>query len=87
MLESLSHKSVLARGFVMVHREDGALVRASKDLNGGDAVQITFADGDRHAIVEPIDLAPREAEPDIDPAKPRAAPAKPKSGGNQGSLF
>ena len=26
MLESLSHKSVLARGFVMVHREDGALV-------------------------------------------------------------
>jgi exodeoxyribonuclease VII large subunit len=88
MLESLSHKSVLARGFAMIHRDDGVLVRASKDLNGGDAVQITFGDGDRHAIIEPIALAPREAEPEAETDKPRATPVKPKpGGGNQGSLF
>src|SRR4029078_6872119 len=51
MLESLSHKSVLARGFVMVHRDDGVLVRAAKDLNAGDVVQLTFGDGDKHAVI------------------------------------
>jgi exodeoxyribonuclease VII large subunit len=82
MLESLSHKSVLARGFAMVHREDGVLVRAAKDLNAGDAVQITFADGDRHGVIEPENAPARE------PDKLRATPVtKPKPGGNQGSLF
>jgi hypothetical protein len=59
------------------------LVRAAKDLNAGDAVQITFADGDRHAVIEP-DNAPAP-----EPEKPRTTPVKPKpgGGGNQGSLF
>jgi exodeoxyribonuclease VII large subunit len=73
MLESLSHKSVLARGFVMVHREDGSLVRAGKDLNAGDVVNLTFADDQKKAVIDP------PSEP-----KPRA---KPKPGGDQGSLF
>ncbi|MFT3727347.1 MAG: exodeoxyribonuclease VII large subunit [Terricaulis sp.] len=88
MLESLSHKSVLARGFAMIHREDGALVRAAKDLNAGDAVQITFADGDRHGVIDPQHAPAREIEAETEPAKPRATPVKPKpGGGNQGSLF
>jgi exodeoxyribonuclease VII large subunit len=74
MLESLSHKRVLERGFVMVHREDGALVRAAKDLNPGDVVDLTFADDHKKAVVDP----PQE------PAKPRA---KAKPGADQGSLF
>lgn len=73
MLESLSHKEVLKRGFVMVHREDGALVRAAKDLNAGDVVNLTFADEQKKAVIDPPDAA-----------KPRA---KPKPGGDQGSLF
>jgi exodeoxyribonuclease VII large subunit len=73
MLESLSHKSVLARGFVMVHREDGTLVRAAKDLNAGDAINLTFADDQKKAVVDPPESA-----------KPRP---KPKPGGDQGSLF
>ncbi len=73
MLDSLSHKSVLARGFVMVHREDGTLVRAAKELNSGDAINLTFADEQRKAVVDAQE-----------PAKPRA---KGKSGGDQGSLF
>jgi exodeoxyribonuclease VII large subunit len=75
MLESLSHKSVLARGFVMVQREDGALVRAAKDLNAGDVVNLTFSDEQKKAVIDP----PAES------AKPRSA--KPKPGGDQGSLF
>jgi exodeoxyribonuclease VII large subunit len=73
MLESLSHKSVLARGFVMVHRDDGVLVRAAKDLNAGDVVNLTFADDQRKAVVDP-------------PETPKPRP-KPKPGGDQGDLF
>jgi exodeoxyribonuclease VII large subunit len=74
MLESLSHKSVLARGFVMVHREDGALVRAAKDLNASDAVDLTFVDGHKKAVIDP-------------PAGTSRPRSKPKPGGDQGSLF
>jgi len=76
MLEGLSHKSVLARGFVMVHREDGTLVRAAKDLNAGDAIDLTFADDHKKAVVDP---PPQDEAP-----KPRA---KPKPSGGQGDLF
>jgi exodeoxyribonuclease VII large subunit len=76
MLEGLSHKSVLARGFVMVHREDGTLVRAAKDLSAGDEVELTFADDKQKAVIDPGTTT--------EPSKPRA---KPKPGGDQGSLF
>jgi len=75
MLESLSHKSVLARGFVMVHREDGTLVRAAKDLNAGDVIDLTFADDHKKAVIDP---------PQDSAAKLRA---KTKPPGDQGSLF
>jgi len=74
VLESLSHKSVLARGFVMVHREDGSLVRAAKDLNAGDVIDLTFADDHKKAVIDPPSEAP----------KPRP---KPKPGVDQGDLF
>jgi exodeoxyribonuclease VII large subunit len=75
MLESLSHKKVLERGFVMVHREDGTLVRAGKDLNAGDIVDLTFADDHKKAVIDPPQDAP----------KPKGKATKP--GGGQGSLF
>jgi exodeoxyribonuclease VII large subunit len=74
MLESLSHKSVLARGFVMVHREDGVLVRAAKELNAGDVVELTFADEHKKAVIDPT-------------AEAGKGKAKPKPPGGQGSLF
>lgn len=80
MLESLSHKSVLARGFVMVHREDGSLVRAAKDLSPGDEIELTFADEKQRAVIDPK-RAPAAAE---EPPKPKA---KSKPAGNQGDLF
>jgi len=50
MLESLSHKSVLQRGFALVQKSDGALAKAN-DLSAGDRVRITFADGPRDADI------------------------------------
>ncbi|QGZ94484.1 exodeoxyribonuclease VII large subunit [Terricaulis silvestris] len=76
MLESLSHKSVLARGFVMVHRDDGTLVRAAKDLNAGDVIDLTFADDHKKAVIDP---------PADGAAKPKGKSTKP--GGDQGQLF
>jgi exodeoxyribonuclease VII large subunit len=74
MLESLSHKSVLARGFVMVHRDDGSLVRAAKELNAGDVVNLTFADEQKKAVIDPSQETAK--------LKPKSKP-----GGDQGSLF
>ena len=74
MLESLSHKSVLARGFALVQRE-GALVRAAKDLSPGDEVEIIFADDTQRAVIDPPQGAGGQ--------KPKG---KSKTG-DQGSLF
>jgi hypothetical protein len=49
-------------------------VRAARDLNAGDVVNLTFADEQKTAVIDP----PQDA------AKPRP---KPKPGGGQGSLF
>jgi exodeoxyribonuclease VII large subunit len=74
MLEGLSHKRILARGFVMVHRaEDGALVRSAKDLHAGESVQLSFGDGEKKAVIDP-------------PPAHRGAKGK-GGGGDQGSLF
>ena len=52
VLESLSHVSALKRGFALVTRPDGALVRRAGELNAGDAVQIGFADGPAAATIQ-----------------------------------
>jgi exodeoxyribonuclease VII large subunit len=75
LLETLSHKSALARGFALVQRPDGALVRQSADLAAGDALRLTFADG-------PIGVVVGAGEPQ----KPRGKPRKDEDGG-QGALF
>ena len=64
----------------MVHREDGSLVRAAKDLSAGDEIELTFADDKQRAVIDPA-RAPSAVD---EPSKPKV---KPKPGGNQGSLF
>ncbi|MEQ1809296.1 MAG: exodeoxyribonuclease VII large subunit [Terricaulis sp.] len=82
MLESLSHKSVLARGFALVHREDGSLVRSGKDLSPGDEIELTFADEKQRAVIDPARAPPSGGEGEPPKPKPKA-----KAGGSQGSLF
>ncbi len=44
-LNALSPLTVLGRGYALVQKEDGSLLRTIKDLNGGDQLQVTIADG------------------------------------------
>jgi exodeoxyribonuclease VII large subunit len=88
-LESLSHKSVLARGFALVTDLDGRLVRSASALGDGDRVQLQFADGERQATIgveRETNAAPATSR---EPAKPQQRPARKKKGPppEQGSLF
>ncbi len=51
LLETLSHRSVLARGFALVTDEAGGVVRSAGALSTGDAVKLTFADGAAPAVI------------------------------------
>ncbi len=51
LLDTLSHKSVLARGFALVTTETGAVVRRADALSTGDVVKLTFADGTAPAVI------------------------------------
>ena len=54
MLESLSFRQVLARGYAVVRDTDGNLVANKKALKTGQDIQITFSDGDTKAKVSSI---------------------------------
>jgi exodeoxyribonuclease VII large subunit len=51
LLETLSHRSVLQRGFALATRPDGTLVRAAAGLAEGDALRLRFADGEAAVTV------------------------------------
>jgi exodeoxyribonuclease VII large subunit len=76
--ESLSHKSVLARGFALVRDDGDRLLRHVAEAPAGTALTIEFADGRIAAQAgEPLAGASRA---------PKRRPGK-KPGGDQGSLF
>lgn len=51
LLETLSHRSVLARGFALVTDAQGAVVRRAEGLSAGDGLRLGFADGAVDAVV------------------------------------
>lgn len=51
LANSLSHESVLARGFALIKSSDGTLIRSSKSLSPGDQVHLQLADGQREATI------------------------------------
>jgi exodeoxyribonuclease VII large subunit len=77
--ESLSHKSVLARGFALVRDERDELVRGVAGAPAGAALTIEFADGR-------VAARAGAAEPDPTSSSRRRSRDKTKGGG-QGSLF
>jgi exodeoxyribonuclease VII large subunit len=65
----------LKRGFARVHRADGALARRASSLEPGEAVILTFVDGDRGATLDGA-------------SRPGGARGRPKvTSINQGDLF
>jgi exodeoxyribonuclease VII large subunit len=75
VLDSVSYKGVLERGFALVRGADGHVRRRAAQVASGEALSLTFADGTQEAVAGG---APKSGAP-----TPRAA--KPKAG--QGSLF
>ena len=66
LLRSLHPEAPLARGFALVRRSDGEIVREARALNPGEALQLKFADGIAGAHVdggEPAKTAPRRHTP------------------------
>lgn len=89
MLESLSFEAALRRGFSLVTRGDGALVRSALDVRPGDRLRLRFADGEAQAVGgEPgTDGAPEMTEAEASPS-PKGRSRR-GSGGvrSQGDLF
>jgi exodeoxyribonuclease VII large subunit len=52
LLETLSHRSALARGFAMVLDAEGRLVREGAALEAGQRVTLRLVDGDRRARID-----------------------------------
>jgi exodeoxyribonuclease VII large subunit len=78
VLETVSYRSVLDRGFALVRGEDGHIHRRAAAIRKGEPLSIAFADGTAAAIGTGSSV----------PAPPRKRPAsRPKGNGDQGSLF
>jgi exodeoxyribonuclease VII large subunit len=73
VLDSISYKSVLERGFALVRGEDGKVRRRAAAVKAGEALTLTFADGEAAATAAGAADAP----------KPRAKKTPP----GQESLF
>ena len=91
-LRSVSHESVLSRGFVLVRDDNGAVVRSGQALVGGSRVELEFSDSRRSAIVD--GEAGRGGTPPATVARPsnakRRKPSKSRSKPapeGQGTLF
>ena len=74
VLRSVSYRSVLERGFVLVRGEDGSVRRRAETVASGERLQLNFADGARTALAE-------------GPAAPKPKSRAKSSGGGQESLF
>ncbi|WP_017580600.1 exodeoxyribonuclease VII large subunit [Nocardiopsis valliformis] len=79
-LHALSPATTLARGYAIVQREDGSVVRSATEPAVGETLRLRFAEDGLRATVDSLDgtVEPEESE---DPEKSEAAepaPVKPK---------
>ncbi|MCY1317194.1 Exodeoxyribonuclease 7 large subunit [compost metagenome] len=86
ILQSLSYRNVLQRGFALVRDADGGPVRQAAAVSAGMALSLEFADGRVSAIA-----GEGESEPVSPPSAPRKKQQKPTEPAadppKQGSLF
>jgi exodeoxyribonuclease VII large subunit len=52
LLQALSPQRLLERGFSLLHRRDGQLVRSVQQVAAGDALQVVVADGRINTVVQ-----------------------------------
>jgi exodeoxyribonuclease VII large subunit len=73
VLDSISYRAVLERGFALVRGEDGTVRRRAEAIANGESLTLTFADGEARAVAGEGEAAPKTP--------------KKKRGVDQGSLF
>ncbi|MBF9231750.1 exodeoxyribonuclease VII large subunit [Microvirga alba] len=76
LFESLSYKSVLARGFALVRDAEGQMLRSAQDVTEGRALVLEFGDGRAEAT------GGRGGG-----VRPKTPKPKTPTGGDQGALF
>ncbi len=83
LMKTLSHQSVLERGFAIVLDPSGVPIKRAAAITAGDDLTLRFQDGEVQAIA--TEGEERPARPKVE----RPAPAKkpPVPSGSQGSLF
>ena len=82
LLVSLSHRSVLARGFALVRDEAGRMVRSAAAIGEGQRFELELADGRRNVRAEEHVTAPPAP-----PSRPQRSPSGDRGPGGQGQLF
>lgn len=88
VLQSVSYERVLTRGFALVTRADGALVRSAASVADGDTVQLRFADGEVAATAGVGTPVPRPPTPPAHDASPRPRiRRRTRNEDDQGDLF
>ncbi len=92
VLDSVSYERVLARGFSLVTRADGGLVRSAGSVANGDALRLRFADGEVGVTAgaptgaPPLPPAPASAQTAA-PEKERPLIRRRSRDSDQGDLF
>ena len=54
LLQALSPQRLLERGFALVHRNDGQLLRSIQQVKPGDALQVVLVDGRIDSVVQQV---------------------------------
>ena len=54
LLQALSPQRLLERGFALVHRSDGQLLRSVQQVTPGDALQVVLVDGRIDSVVQQV---------------------------------
>ncbi len=88
VLQSLSYKNVLKRGYAVIRGEDDQPLTRAAGISSGQAISVEFADGRISAVTGedgPENIAPAPKKRTA--LKPASADEKPKEAPKQGSLF
>ena len=86
VMDTVSYERVLARGFALVTRPDGGLIRSAGSIRNGDDLKLRFADGEVAARAGESTPSPA-SPPAPSSAAPRPRIRRAKRGEGQGDLF
>jgi exodeoxyribonuclease VII large subunit len=85
LLNTLSHKSVLERGFALLRDENGTMIRSKSSVKTGQLIEIEMRDGRIDSRVEQVE--PKQAPAPIKKTTPKRRKKQTFDQGGQGSLF